>query len=580
MRKLVVTCILLAACRKGNDSADGGTEAGTTQTTVALVDGGARASTGAPVLSGPVIAAIALDVPVYERANKLSRKLGVLRVGAVVQREETQAGTEGCQGGWYKVMPRGYVCANPDEASTDANHPIARAAAVRPDIRKPLPYAYGFVRAVAPQYLRIPDKGEQKAREFKLAEHLKSFKEHEDTWYKVIPGANDVDVPTRVPGKKSTELSLGELFGSREGDFDPVPFWLQGGRQIPNIAAFKVAPNALFASRVRRHTGLAFIGAFHGEAYDRRPFAITTDLRLIPITKVKPDTGSPWHGVELGDKLTLPLTFANQRCDKNKDDCTHTYKIDGDEAHRDKPLPFRSVYKLTGKGKTIGKARYREIEGGQWVKHSETGSAFAPSEWPHAATLGQKWIEVSIDNQTLVLWEGKTPVYATLVSTGQDGTKDPKTTKSTVQGTFRIRNKFVTATMDSNGKAGGVEGEVADGASKDKDKPSAAPSKADEKPAASSKADEKGEEGKTRRRGEGTFELRDVPYVQYFEGAYALHVSYWHDVFAMARSHGCVNLSPIDGQRIFMFTEPQIPEGWHGVYATDVNPGTTIVVHP
>lgn len=526
--------------------------------------------------SGPVIAALAYDVSIYERANKASRKIGLLRLGALVKRDEAQAGTEGCQGGWYKVQPRGYVCANPEEASIDPNHPLARAAWVRPDIRKPLPYAYGFVRAVAPQYLRVPNAEDQKSREFKLKEHLESFKKSSDTWYKVISGANDVDLPTRVPGKKSTEMSLGELFGAQSGDFDPIPFWLQNGtRSIPNVSGFKVAPNALFANRVRRHTGLAFIGAFRGEAFDQRPFAITTDLRLIPTTKVKPDTGSPWHGVELGEKLTLPLVFANKRCDKDKDDCAHTYKIDGDEAHKQKPLPFRSAYKLTGKGKTLGKVRYREIEGGLWVKHTETGSAFAPSEWPQAATAGQKWIEVSIDNQTLVLWEGKNPVYATLVSTGQDGTKDPKTTKSTVQGTFRIRNKFVTATMDSNGKAGGVEGGDKGGDSSKGDD-----SAAKSEPKAAKESENKGEEGKTRRRGEGTFELRDVPYVQYFEGAYALHVSYWHDVFGTARSHGCVNLAPIDGQRIFMFTEPQIPEGWHGVYATEANPGTTIVVHP
>ena len=48
--------------------------------------------------------------------------------------------------------------------------------------------------------------------------------------------------------------------------------------------------------------------------------------------------------------------------------------------------------------------------------------------------------------------------------------------------------------------------------------------------------------GRQVRRGEGTFELRDVPYVEYFEAGYALHAAYWHDVFGKARSHGCVNL--------------------------------------
>ena len=53
-----------------------------------------------------------------------------------------------------------------------------------------------------------------------------------------------------------------------------------------------------------------------------------------------------------------------------------------------------------------------------------------------------------------------------------------------------------------------------------------------------------GEYGVTKRRGEGTHQLRDVPYIQYFAAGQALHGAYWHDVFGKPRSHGCVNLSP------------------------------------
>jgi lipoprotein-anchoring transpeptidase ErfK/SrfK len=78
--------------------------------------------------------------------------------------------------------------------------------------------------------------------------------------------------------------------------------------------------------------------------------------------------------------------------------------------------------------------------------------------------------------------------------------------------------------------------------------------------------------------GESPFELRDVPYVQYFEGGYALHAAYWHDAFGTARSHGCINLSPIDARRVFLFTEPAVPDGWHGV-SIPVGQGTLVVVH-
>ena len=72
------------------------------------------------------------------------------------------------------------------------------------------------------------------------------------------------------------------------------------------------------------------------------------------------------------------------------------------------------------------------------------------------------------------------------------------------------------------------------------------------------------EYGVTMRRGSGAYELRDVPWIQYFAAGYALHGAYWHDVFGVPRSHGCINLAPIDARYVFMWTEPSVPEGWHG----------------
>ncbi len=86
--------------------------------------------------------------------------------------------------------------------------------------------------------------------------------------------------------------------------------------------------------------------------------------------------------------------------------------------------------------------------------------------------------------------------------------------------------------------------------------------------------------GVTLRRGHGTYQLRDVPYIQYFESGYALHVAYWHDVFGTPRSHGCINLSPVDGHRLFLWTEPAVPEGWHAINTgEDMGEGTTVIVH-
>ena len=59
---------------------------------------------------GAKIASIAMRTWVYFQPDGHSTKLGYLRAGAVVERAEQSAGKNGCDGGWYRIAPRGYVC--------------------------------------------------------------------------------------------------------------------------------------------------------------------------------------------------------------------------------------------------------------------------------------------------------------------------------------------------------------------------------------------------------------------------------------------------------------------------------------
>src|SRR5437868_4313483 len=56
------------------------------------------------------LAAIAMQTNVYAKPNDTSKKVGYLRLGAIVARSDKAYGTEGCPGGWYGVAPRGFVC--------------------------------------------------------------------------------------------------------------------------------------------------------------------------------------------------------------------------------------------------------------------------------------------------------------------------------------------------------------------------------------------------------------------------------------------------------------------------------------
>ena len=385
---------------------------------------------------------------------------------------------------------------------------------------------------------------EQYASEFALAKHLEWWRAEGLASSQVKLGAND------GAGKPSTAMGQGELFGG-ESDEDAPPFWLKGGaRLIPNVSTFKVPKDSLFANRVRRHAGVAFVGSFPtGPESGGRRFAVTTDLRLVPTSKVKPDTASAFHGVELGaSDLATPFAFI--RTDEAR---AVTFGARGKPQATGAPLAYRGTVRLSGKVVTNAHGTYRETADGTWIAAEDASAVVAPAEFPPAAIAGARWIEVSIENQTLVLWEGKRAVFATLVSTGQDGMGDPKTSKATLRGTFRIRHKHVTATMDSDGKSaeGGDHGAEREVRAKD---------------------------GEGKRKGEGTFELRDVPYVQYFERNYALHAAYWHDAFGTPRSHGCINLAPADAHRVFGFTDPPVPPGWHGVIVGP-DAGTTIVIH-
>jgi lipoprotein-anchoring transpeptidase ErfK/SrfK len=517
-------------------------------------------------------------------------------LGGVVGRDPEPVKGKGCKGEFYRIYPMGYVCT--EEATTDLDAPLVRAASRRPDLNSPLPYRYGFVRATSPLYLKIPSRAEQTRSEFKLDEHMVWYREHKAEVQAVILGANDVPLDARgfprpglarAPGfRSSTQLSENELFGGASAD-DKAPFWLEHGRTIPNVSGFEVPESSIFADRVRRKTGLSFVAAFLAEnAGLERRFAITVDLRLVPTTKVKPDTGSPFHGIEIGPGIEFPIAWVLR-----EDVRTYSLIKGRDEARAGEGVPRRALVPLTGKARIEQGQRFYQTAKDKtvWLRATDLAIVARPPAFPKSGEKGEKWIDISIGQQTLVLYEGKRPVYATLVSTGRDRMGDPKTTLSTPLGSFRIQSKHIAAAMDSEENstvAGGAraapQARTASAASTIErlKKAKAKEVKLDEDDQRRLLNIEKGrdpEYGITVRRGAANFELRDVPWIQYFAAGYALHGAYWHDVFGIPRSHGCVNLSPIDARVVFLWTDPPIPSGWHGInVGSDMGEGTAVVV--
>jgi len=171
--------------------------------------------------------------------------------------------------------------------------------------------------------------------------------------------------------------------------------------------------------------------------------------------------------------------------------------------------------------------RVQDADGEGWVRARDV--AVARRTDPPEQAAGERWIDVDIEQQTLVAYEGAEPVFATLVSTG----RGPEGSDyATHVGVHRIWVKLFTSNMD-NLESSDVESHYA---------------------------------------------LEDVPWVQFFDHAIALHGAFWHQDFGRRHSHGCVNLAPIDARWLFAFTSPHMPAGWTGVFPSPIERGTVVRV--
>jgi hypothetical protein len=72
------------------------------------------------------------------------------------------------------------------------------------------------------------------------------------------------------------------------------------------------------------------------------------------------------------------------------------------------------------------------------------------------------------------------------------------------------------------------------------------------------------------------YDLNGVPWDTYVtENGVALHGTFWHNDFGAPRSHGCINLTPQDAKRIYRWTLPTVPPGERYLY----QPGQGTSVH-
>lgn len=242
----------------------------------------------------------------------------------------------------------------------------------------------------------------------------------------------------------------------------------------------------------------------------RHGYVAASDLRALK--------GSRFRGVTIGaEGLERPIAWARFRGD-------------------DGAIAVRAT--ATGRGKVVSRMRAREharveatspdgkfvqLAGLGWVARDEVRIAAPTEPPPGLLTPDERWIDIDVDEQVLVAYEGSTPIYATLVSTG-------RRTHDTPIGTFRIERKVAERTMSS--------------------KPG------DDEP----------------------YSVDRVPWTAYFTGSFALHAAYWHGSFGERKSHGCVNLAPADAKQLYRWSAPALVPAWSEVHGHVDQPGSIVRV--
>ena len=460
----------------------------------------------------PRVYSRALRTWIRERPSRESARLGYLRMGASSPTASEAAGNDGCAKGWYPVQPRGFVCVG-KKATLDAGDPVVRATReYPPDASRKLPYIYGTVRNAGPIYRRPPTQEELAKTE---PGHLKRMEEWlqaegeigasyaQEVWRGGQPGG--------PPPQDAWQQHLTES----------MPDYLANGGFMPS-PALKAREDELVLTNMKPRAGYSILSTFF---FEGRRYGVTTDLTLVPTDRLRPIQGSQFHGFVIGKDVGFPFAVI-----RRQDARYFLYQSSTGKLLDAGVAPYRAALPLTGKQKFFHGRLHYETKDQKWVSDLHASRVEPAKKMPAWGKRGEKWIDVNLTKQTLMLYEGETPVYVTLISSGEAGLEDPEHTTATKRGIFRIHTKHLTATMSS---------------------------------------DEVGEE----------FELRDVPYVQYFDKeGYALHGAYWHDRFGIPKSHGCLNLSPEDARRVFYFTEPSVPVGWHGALLP--LKGTVIFIHP
>jgi hypothetical protein len=353
--------------------------------------------------------------------------------------------------------------------------------------------------------------------------------------YNRIPTAQEQERYEKFLGKPGTftqlikvlrsheELAVSEVIPPR----DEVPAFLKNG------GSARTWPYDLVEQTIPLGSMVSFTKSFEAEG---RTWLLAADHTLVPADRVRPFRPTKFRGLDLSKgEAKLPIAWMRVSA---KPKYLHQ---GGAMTKTEASWPVRTHVELTGAvvevdGKRWHETRDRSGSDPYFVAESDATVVEAETKVPIGVKEGQKWFFIRLTQGTLVAYEGTKPAFATLVSPGKGGVpvkgRDPVEDATTPLGTYSVTFKDRAATMSP-------------------------------------------ETGKNR-----TFWISDVPHTLYFDPPFALHGAFWHERFGEYVSAGCVNLSPVDAEHLFGWSDPPVPAEWQGATGAGAseNGPTSIVV--
>ncbi|MEZ4327661.1 MAG: L,D-transpeptidase [Polyangiales bacterium] len=540
------------ATEAASDAEDGGVEDGG-------ADGG-EATAGVPkrIFAGRFV------VNVRVGAAETATRIGRLRAGAVLTaKTSSPVGYDDCPGGWYELSTGGFVCNRREVIAFDGDR-LPEVRFRQPRMADPLPYEYGYIRSEVPVYRRPPTDAEAMEHEGWRPPRPEG---EEEAAAGTVSGTarpdggsgNAVAAGTAARPAGSTPAPAGEVAASgMQAAAAGNPAATPAGEGAPTMASARPAEAAVAAAGSAPAVPAAPAESEEPEAEEpaepitleslrgegvvhhraMRGFWVSLDRRIrsgprrywrtqnagfVPARAVATREGSSFQGLALDETTTLPVGFISRRQGTNAE----TMDPERGRLRRARRAYHRDSFAIA-REERVGNRDYYVTADGLYYRADQV-MRVDRVEREERIPAGVKWVEVNLENQTLVAYDGDTPAYVTLISSGRVKRRgDEDHDHHTPSGVFRIREKHITNTMDGDGT-------VVD----------------------------------------GPYSIEDVPYVQYFWRSYAFHTAFWHDNFGRTKSHGCVNMSPLDSRWLFNWTTPGLPTGWHSVWAPEDEEDTT-----